>query len=383
MTLIDWSIILFVLALGGWGFRQGAVIGISSLVGFLAGTYIGTNLAGKLLENGNESPYTPLFALAVALVVGAIVAELTLTLGFRVRILFTSHVARRIDGAMGAVLLASFALGIVWVGAAAVVQSRGSSNLRRNIKSSAVVKQLNTLLPPTGPLLSALARIDPVPQINGPAANVAAPDPAVAIDPDVVRAAQSTVRLLGTACGYGVEGSGWVAAPGLIVTNAHVIAGQSDTVVQPGGVGPTYPATPLWFDAKNDLAIVGTPGIGAPPLPVIPVSEKGQSAAIIGYPGNGPLDIRPARLGPTQQVISTNIYGSGPITRSMTALRGTVRHGNSGGPVVDADGNVRSVIFAASASGDSRRGYGIPGKVVTAALGQVDATRRVSTGACT
>jgi S1-C subfamily serine protease len=382
MTILDWSIVFFVLALAVWGFNQGAVIGVSSLLGFLGGTWIGTNLAGRLLEHGNESPYSPLFALAAALVVGGIIAEITLALGFRVRVLFTSRAARRVDGAVGAVLLASFALGIVWVGAAAIVQSHASDKLRASVRQSFVVEHLNSVLPPSGGLLEVLAKADPVPQINGPAPNVAAPDSTMARDPDVQRAARSTVRVMGTACGYGVEGSGWVASPGIVVTNAHVVAGEGDTSVALQGAGPPLRATVIWFDPKDDLAILSAPGLVAPPLRLIPTSDKGTSTAIIGYPLNGPLDIEPARLGATTTVISEDIYGAGPITRRMTSFRGFVRHGNSGGPIVDADGNVRSTVFASKSDSDNKRGYGVPGEQIQKALNEANPAQAVSTGAC-
>jgi S1-C subfamily serine protease len=383
MSLLDWTIILGVVVFAAWGFRQGAVIGISSLIGFIGGTLVGVNVAGRLLESGNDSPYTPLLALAVALLVGGILAEVALLIGYRLRVKFTSLGARRVDGAVGAVLLAAFAIGIVWVGAAAITQSRANKELRREIRTSAVVKQLNAVLPPSGGVLDALARIDPVPQINGPAPNVSAPDSAVARDPDVQRAAQSTVRIIGTACGYGIEGSGWVASNGIVVTNAHVIAGELDTSVQSLGTGPQLRAQPIWFDSKNDLAILYVPGLTAPPLELITETAKGTSGAVIGYPLNGPLDIQPARIGATTTVVSDDIYGGGPITRRMTTFRGMVRHGNSGGPIVDEAGRVRTTVFAAKSDSDNSRGYGVPGPQIAEALGQADINRPVTTGGCT
>jgi S1-C subfamily serine protease len=232
-------------------------------------------------------------------------------------------------------------------------------------------------------VLDALARIDPVPQINGPAPNVSAPDSAVARDPDVQRASRSTVRVLGTACGYGIEGSGWVAANGIVVTNAHVIAGEADTTVQALGTGPGITARPIWFDSKNDLAILYVPGLTAPPLQLITETAKGTSGAIVGYPLNGPLDIQPARIGATTTVVSDDIYGGGPITRRMTTFRGIVRHGNSGGPIVDDAGRVRTTVFAAKSDSDNSRGYGVPGEQIAEALARVDVNRAVSTGNCT
>lgn len=383
MTLVDLIIIGFVAMLAAWGFRQGAVMGVSSLVGFMSGVYLGTRLANSLLEGGNASPYAPLFALAAALILGTVVAELSVALGFRLRVKFTSHTARRVDGTLGAVLLGAFGLMIVWVGAAALNQTRMADDLRTNVRRSALIKELNAVLPPSGPLLSAISRIDPVPSISGPSTNVAAPDPGTAGDPDVRAAAYSTVRVLGTACGYGVEGSGWVAAPGLIVTNAHVVAGQADTTVQPGGSGPSFSATTVWFDSRNDLALLSAPAISVMPLAMIPGTEKGTSAAIIGYPLNGALTISSARIGGTQSAISDDIYGNGPITRKMTSFRGLVRQGNSGGPLVDADGRVRSTVFASQSGSDNRRGYGVPGTIIRDALDQVNPGVPVSTGACT
>jgi S1-C subfamily serine protease len=383
MSLLDWSIILGVIIFAAWGFRQGAVIGVSSLIGFIGGTLVGVNVAGRLLEGGNDSPYTPLLALAAALLVGGILAEVALLIGYRLRVRFTSRGARRVDGAVGAVLLAAFAIGIVWVGSAAINQSRANKQLRREIRTSAVVKQLNAILPPSAGVLDALARIDPVPQINGPAPNVAAPDSAMARDPEVQRATQSTVRVLGSACGYGIEGSGWVAAGSVVVTNAHVVAGETDTAVQLLGSGPQLRARPIWFDARNDLAILYVPGLTAQPLELIVDTEKGTSGAVIGYPLNGPLDIQPARIGGTSTVVSDDIYGGGPITRRMTTFRGTVRHGNSGGPIVDADGRVRTTVFAAKSDSDNSRGYGVPGQQINEALSKVDINRAVSTGGCT
>lgn len=382
MTLLDWLIVLFVTALAVRGFRHGAVIGVSSLFGFVAGIWLGTRLAGKLLEEGSSSPYAPLFALCAALIVGVIVGEVTLAFGYRLRVRFTSHIARRIDGALGAVLLGAFGLAIVWVGAAALVQSRGESELRDAARRSAIVRRLNAVMPPSAGLLNVLARFDPLRQVKGPSTNVSAPDPGIASDPEVRAAAISTVKITGSACGYGVEGSGWVAGPGLIVTNAHVVAGQSDTSVQPGGQGPSYAAVAVWFDPRNDLALLSAPEVNSAPLPVQSRSRRGESVAIIGYPLNGPLDISPARLGVTQQAISDDIYGSGPVTRPMTSFRGLVRHGNSGGPLVDGDGRVRSTVFASQSGSDNRRGYGVPGSVIREALDSVDTSRAVSTGAC-
>lgn len=382
MTTFDILIVLFILALAARGFRNGAVIGVSSLFGFVGGVWVGTQLAARLLEGGSESPYAPLLAFSVAISVGMVVGHLALALAYRFRTRFTGHIVRRVDGAAGALLLGAFGMAIVWVGAAAIMQSRAGGDLRDGVRRSAVVRELNALLPPSGPLLNALARIDPLREIKGPSANVPPPDPGIATDPDVRAAAGASVRVLGTACGYGVEGSGWVAASGLVVTNAHVVSGQTDTTVQPGGEGPVYAATAVWFDPRNDLAVLAAPAMRAAPLRLDPTTQKGLPVAIVGYPRNGPLDIRAGRMGATQHAISDDIYGNGPITRRMASFRGLVRNGNSGGPLVDEHGVVRATVFASQSGSDNRRGYGVPGSVIRDALNQVDRATPVSTGAC-
>jgi S1-C subfamily serine protease len=189
------------------------------------------------------------------------------------------------------------------------------------------------------------------------------------------------VRVLGTACGLGVEGSGWVAAPGVVVTNAHVVAGESDTTVSSDG-GPQLGATPIAFDPKNDLAILRVDGLGAHPLTLDGLPAAGTEGAIVGYPENGPLDVEPARVGQTMTVTSQDAYGNGPIRRDMTSVRGLVRPGNSGGPVVGTDGHVLTTIFAETVGGHTASGLGVPNDVVADALANVG-TARVSTGPCT
>jgi S1-C subfamily serine protease len=189
------------------------------------------------------------------------------------------------------------------------------------------------------------------------------------------------VKVLGTACGLGVQGSGWVAAGGVGVTNAHVVAGQDDTTVQVGGAGSHLDAEAIWFDTRNDLAVLRVPGLtGAPALPLERGAPEGTSAAILGFPENGPYDVRPGRLGHTSTVVSQDAYGRGPVRRSITSLRGRVRPGNSGGPMVDGRGRVVTTIFAATVSDNGHSGYGVPDSVVAGALAQADGP--VDTGPC-
>jgi S1-C subfamily serine protease len=166
-----------------------------------------------------------------------------------------------------------------------------------------------------------------------------------------------------------------------VVTNAHVVAGQDDTTVQVGGQGPHYDTDPVWFDPKNDVAMLRAPALaGNRGLRMNTTAKSGTSAAILGFPENGPYDVEPGRLGATETVVTQDAYGRGPVRRRITVLRGLVRHGNSGGPVVDGSGRVVTTIFAATVSGGGKSGFGVPDSIVTDALARARGT--VGTGPC-
>ena len=380
MTALDWFIVVFTALIAIWGYAQGLIVGALSLAGFGAGAFLGSRLGPVLLENGSSSPYAPLFGLVGALALGGVLASVLELMGFRLR----RRVGDRfgaLDGIGGAILVACLGLGLVWIGGAVALQTPGTRDLRKPIQRSAILRQLNEHLPPSGPVLQALARFDPIPEVEGPVPDVPAPDSRIARDPDVRRAGRSVVKVLGTACGLGVQGSGWIATGGMVVTNAHVVAGQDDTSVQLGGTGPRIEAFPVWFDARNDLAILRAPSLsGEPALSLDQGAAEGTSGAILGFPENGPYHVQPGRLGHTSTVITQDAYGRGPVRRAITSLRGRVRSGNSGGPMVDGRGRVVATVFAATVSDDGQSGFGVPDSIVRRALARAEGP--VDTGPC-
>src|SRR3954453_10899731 len=245
LTSVDWIIVVFTVLLALAGARQGFVVGALSLAGFAVGAVIGTRVGPVLLPDGAHSPYAPLFGLMGALLAGSLLATGLGALGAAVRRTVLVPGFSALDGALGAVLSACVALGIAWIAGAAALQLPGQQELRRDVQRSEILQRLNDLLPPSGPTLNALGRLDPLPSINGPSADVAPPRPAIARKAAVRGAGRSVVKGLGTACGLGVEGSGGGARPGIVITHAHVVAGQSDTTVQPGGTGPKLSAQAL------------------------------------------------------------------------------------------------------------------------------------------
>jgi S1-C subfamily serine protease len=382
VTTLDWLIVAFAALLAWFGFRRGFIVGVLSFMGFVIGAFIGTRLGPLLLPRGSSSPYAPAFGLIGAVLAGAILASGLEGVGFRLRRLLILPGAGLLDGLIGAVLGAAIGLGIIWIAAAVAAQTPNAGELRADIQRSAILRELNQLLPPSGPILNALARLDPLPQLAGPSPDVAAPLPRIGRAPGVRAAGRSVVRVLGTACGLAIEGSGWVAAPDEIVTNAHVVAGERDTTVEVGGRPPALEAEAIAFDPNVDLAVLRVDGLGDVPA-LRPVSEptSGRAGAILGYPENGPYDVQPGRIGRTQTVLTDNAYGQGPIPRLLTPLRGLVRPGNSGGPLVDADGNVLTTVFASTVGGGPAGGYGVANATVARILAQAGPAT-VGTGPC-
>ena len=379
MTGVDWIIVAFVTLLALFGYSQGFVVGALSLAGFALGAFLGSRLGPELLSEGSHSPYAPVFALGGAVLMGGLFALGLETVGRAVRGALPIPGLGVLDGVLGALLSAVVALGLAWVFGAVALQTPGARELRRDIQRSEILSRLYDRFPPSD-VLNLLARFDPFPQVEGPTPDLSPPDRRIARDPQVRAARASVVKITGTACGLGVEGSGWVGRSGLVVTNAHVIAGQDDTTVHVGDEGPALDATAVAYDPRNDIAVLRVEGLDAPALPMDSGPEPGTSGAILGFPENGPYDVRAARIGPTRIVRSQDSYGRGPVDRPMTVIRGLVRSGNSGGPIVDGEGEVLTTVFAATVGGPIRGGYGVPNDVVRRRLSR--AREQVDTGPC-
>ena len=380
MTGVDWIIIGVVALMALLGWSQGLIAGALSLVGFGLGAFLGTRLGPLLLPDGSESPYAPLFGLMGALLAGAVLASGFEGLGAVLRrSLRAVPGLTAVDGLLGSVLMGAVGLALAWVLGAVALQTPGLRQFRADVQRSAILAHLNDVLP-SRELLNALATFDPFPRVRGADIDVPAPRARIARDADVRDASASVVKVLGSACGLGVEGSGWVAGRGLVVTNAHVVAGQDDTTVLVRGENPALDATVVHFDARNDVAVLRVDGLDAPVLRLASNPRSGAGAAILGFPLDGPYRARAARLGATREVLSEDAYGQGPVRRSVTALRGIVQSGNSGGPVVNGAGRVVATVFAATVSSSPRGGYGVPNATVRAALR--DSGGAVSTGPC-
>lgn len=375
MTRLDWIILAVVAGTALLGLWQGLTLSVLSAAGVIFGALVGARLAPHLLPDGSQSPYTPLVALLGAAAMAVLLELVGSSVGFAVKRRLRASPLRLLDSLGGLAFGCLFGLVLVWILAVVVQQLPGQLELRRDVQRSAVIRELNDVVPPRR-VLRALARVDPFPSIAGPAPAVDPPDPRVVRDRAIRSALPSVVRVLGTACGLGISGSGWVAGPNLVVTNAHVVAGQRDTTVD-SVVGDPQPARVVVFDTKNDIAVLRASGLGVDTLRQSEAREA-AAVAIVGYPESGPLTAVSGRIGQTASVLSEDAYGRGPVVRRITSFRGKVRRGNSGGPLIDREGRVVGTVFASRTG--SNAGYAVPPNIVADALGK--AREPVSTGPC-
>ncbi len=361
VNVLDLFILLLVLFLAWRGARTGFLAGAFSLVGVVLGAALGSRFVSALMEGDGDLVFGSIITLASIIAFAVLGDALARAAGGYLSQRITSPASETLDKAGGAVLGGALSLTLVWVAATFALGAPLLSPLHPSMQQSSVLGVLNQGMP-SRLLTQAVSRIDPIPRFQGPEADVAEPNLDIARDPEVLAATSRVVRVSGVACGYGVEGSGWVAAPDLVVTNAHVVAGEPTTQVQPEGFGIPLPARVMVFDEKNDIAVLRVYDLRLAPLRFAE-SRESEPVAILGFPENGPFDIRAGRVGETQRVISNDAYNRGPVERTVTSFRGFVRPGNSGGPAINGEGAVVSTVFASRADSDNS-GYGIPSSLV-------------------
>jgi S1-C subfamily serine protease len=361
VTPVDYAALALVALTAFTGFRRGLAVGALSLAGLVVGAVVGARLGPQLFGDGSR--WLPLAALGGGVVGAALGQSVGVMLGQRVRALLWLPPLRVLDRLGGFVLGTVTGLVVCWAVGVALLYTPGQAELRRYAQDSIVLSTLTDGFPPDR-LIDELSRIDPFSALTGPGADVPPPDRSVARSSAARAAAGSVVRITGVACGLGVEGSGWIAAPGLVVTNAHVVAGIRSPAVDRHNGKPRR-ASVVHFDATNDLALLRVPGLAGVALGV-GTAVAGRPAALLGYPENGALTSTPVRVGKTVKIVGRDAYGRFPTSRTVTTVRGAIRSGNSGGPIVDAGGNVVATAFARRAGAEG--GFGVPSEVVVKAL---------------
>jgi S1-C subfamily serine protease len=354
----DWIAVVVIVLAALSGLRRGLVTGVLALAGLVVGAVAGARLAPGLVGDG--SSYVPLVALAGAGIGGILGQSLGMLAGRTARSsLSVVPPLRTLDSAGGIVLGGAIGLAICWSVGAVLLYVPGQSELRRLAQESVVVSTLTDALPPER-VMEAVGRIDPFTSLVGPSAGVEPPEPGIARDPEVRRARASVVRIRGIACGLGIEGSGWIVRPGLVVTNAHVVAGVDSPIVDRRDRGSSHGRV-VAFDARNDIAVLRVPGLEGRALQLAD-AQRGDPGALLGFPLNGPYRVTPVRMGRTATVGARDAYGRLQLARQVVAVRGHVEQGNSGGPIVDADGRVVATVFAQRSGSDD--GYAVPNGAV-------------------
>ena len=390
MNLLDLILVLVVLGYAMSGYWQGFLVGVSATAGLLGGGLLGIVFAPVVLDGFDDSVGLSLAALAGVLLLASLGQVLGGFLGSRVRSYVTWSPARVVDAVGGAALSLVASLLVIWV-LGYVISGARIPWIGNQVRSSTVLSTVDEVMPDavTGALGSfeELVGSDLFPRFLEPfvperIVPVAPPDGAVLRDADVRRAAGSVVKVLGEAeqCDRGLTGSGFVYAPGRVMTNAHVVAGVSELFVQVGD--ERLGAEVVLFDPDLDVAVFAVGGLDAPALRFDSSGRRGDSGAVLGFPENGPFAANAARIRDEQRLRSPDIYNDDSSLREVYSVRATVRPGNSGGPLVSNAGRVYGVIFAASVT-DATTGYALTADQVSGlAKDGRRASQPTSTGAC-
>lgn len=389
MTPLDWVLLAVIAVSAGSGFRRGFVVTSLTLVGAAVGGAIGF-LLGTALTTSTTSAAPGLLSLLGAMLGAGLLGRAAGRLRTRwmrsgsragagrpARLLRTVPVS--VDRVLGAIVSAVVVCLIAWLAAGIVRREDAPPAATQAVRESLVLDRLRSVLPTSAPLLDRLDAWDPLPALLPSRAEPRVPR-GIARDPDVRAAAASVVRVVGTACARRSSGSGWVAAPGLVVTSAHVVAGQRTTQVQVGGRGRRLKAVAVAFDSRNDIAVLRVDGLDAPALVLSADVAAGTPVALLGFPGNGDYRVRAGRLGAERRIFARSEPGGRVVARAVRRFDSIVRPGNSGGPLVDRDGRIVATVFAASAERGSRQGFAVPNDPVRRALDGGGAP--VGTGAC-
>jgi S1-C subfamily serine protease len=389
VNLLDWVLVVIVVLYAVSGYWQGFVTGAFATFGLLLGGLLGVWLAPTALGDATPSILVSLAAVFIVILCASLGQAVFQLVGARIRDRITWQPVRAIDAIGGAALSGAAALLVAWALGVALSGS-GLRGITPLVRDSKVLAEVNSLLPASaGSKLSAFNDVVGTtffPRYLEPFA----PERIVAVppgpkrlltDPDVSRAAAGVVRIRSTnSCGQGVEGSGFVYAPDRVMTNAHVVAGVSDPLVEVND--SSVQAKVVYYNPDVDIAVLSVPTGSVRPLHFATAASSGDGVAILGFPQNGPYNVQVGRVRADQRLRSPDIYGDGTVIRDVLSLRGLIRPGNSGGPVIDSAGRVVGVVFAASVtSGDT--GYALSAAQVgqAAASGRI-ASRPVSTEGC-
>jgi S1-C subfamily serine protease len=379
------------------GYRQGFVVGILSVIGFLGGGLVAVLVLppvwDKLASGASPGTFGVVGAVIIVIVSASVGQGLTTHLGNKLRQHITWSPARALDATGGALVNVLAMLLVAWLIGSALA---GTSlpTLGSQVRESRVLLGVSRVMPEQtvgwfNDFSGVLAR-NGLPQVfspfsNEPITTVPAPDPKLAKSPVADKAERSIVKVVGTAtkCGKVLEGSGFVFGRHRIMTNAHVVGGVDKPTVQIGGTGRVYNAQVVLYDWKRDIAVLDVPRLSAPALTFDDAEAgRGDGAIVAGFPQNGAFDVRSARVRSRIEASGPDIYRRATVRRDVYSLFTTIRQGNSGGPLLTPEGQVYGVVFAKSLD-NSRTGYALTAGEIAPDIGRGrQATAPVDTQGC-
>jgi S1-C subfamily serine protease len=380
--------IAFVAAISGW--RSGALGSLLSFIGVVLGAVAGVLLAPHVVDN-ISGPRTKLFVALFLILALVVIGEVAgVVLGRAVRGAIRNRTLRTFDSVIGVGLQLVAVLVAAWL-LATPLTSSDQPNLAAAVRGSKVLAQVDEVAPswlksvPTR--LSALLDTSGLPGVlqpfgRTPIVAVEAPDAALANDAVVAATRPSVVKIRGVApsCQKVLEGSGFVVEPNRVMSNAHVVAGSDSVTVEVDG--QNYDASVVSYDPDADISILDVPDLPSAPLAFAEApAATGTDTIVMGYPGGGDFIATPARVREIIELKGPDIYRTTTVTREVYTIRGTVRQGNSGGPMIDRSGRVLGVVFGAAVD-DADTGFVLTGNEVSRQLDKVGNSERVPTGAC-
>jgi S1-C subfamily serine protease len=391
--LLDLVLIALVVAFGVAGYRQGFIIGVTGAVGFVGGCvlgiYIAPPLAGAVVDGD-----VPQALLAIVIVfLSAVLAQFgTSTAGALLRSHIRYEPARMLDALGGTLVSALSVLVIAWLVGSLLVSSSFVSIVEQ-VRGSLLLATVDQAVPDAArdwqkPFKRFIDRSEFPPVLDAIAGqahtDVPPPDAAVLKGAALRRSRPGIVQVRGVAgsCGKQITGTGFVYAPNHLMTNAHVVAGVDRQLLIVDHQGRSRPATVVLYDPRRDVAILYVPNLRLPALTFDGQVDEGDDAIIAGYPKDRGFTPLPARVAARQSVSIPDIYRETRVTRDVYLIRGKVQPGNSGGPLLAADGRVQGVIFAAVTS-QVDTGYVLTAvEVAPDARRASAATKPVSTQGC-
>ncbi|WP_328670609.1 MarP family serine protease [Streptomyces sp. NBC_00328] len=355
------------------GYRQGFVVGILSVIGFLGGGLVAVYLLPVVwswtTDDSKVSTTAAVVAVVVVIVCASVGQALTTHLGNKLRRHITWSPARALDATGGALVNVVAMLLVAWLIGSALAGTT-LPTLGKEVRSSKVLLGVSRALPAQANTwfadFSSVLAQNGFPQVFSPFANepiteVQPPDPQLAASPVAIRSQNSIVKVMGTAqsCGKVLEGTGFVFGDRRVMTNAHVVGGVDEPTVQIGGEGKKYDATVVLYDWERDIAVLDVPNLKAPALRFSTQDAASSDSAIVaGFPQNGSYNVQPARVRGRITATGPDIYHRKTVRRDVYSLYATVRQGNSGGPLLTPDGKVYGVVFAKSLD-DAETGYAL------------------------